>query len=357
MWKENKIFKEDLDYCMNASFIPWNKFESKTFFVTGATGLIGYTLTSSLLYHSLLKKSGIKVIALARDVENAKEQYIELLRDGVPLEFVKGTVEQLSKITGDIDYIVHGACPTDSSFFAEHPVETIQTIVSGTANVLQLAKEKDVKSLVHLSSMEVYGEVLTKEKISENDLGKIDLTSLRSSYPEAKRLAENLCACFAKEYNVPVKVARLVQTFGPGVKYEDKRVFAYMMRCALDNKDIELKTSGKKENSYLYTMDAVTAILTMLAKGEDGKTYNVANEKTYCSVKEMGRIVLDTFGKNNLRVITNVGDDFTAQMYPPRSRMNLSTAAIMLLGWIAKQELPQMYKRMYLAQNSDLTDI
>lgn len=357
MWTKNKIFKEDLEYCMNASFIPWNEFTGKTFLITGATGLIGYTITSSLLYHSHVKKSGIRVIALVRDVERAKEQYKELLNDCVSLEFVNGTVEQLPVIAGEIDYIIHGACPTASSFFAEHPVETIQTIVNGTANILLLAKEKNVKSLVHLSSMEVYGEILTKEKLSENDLGMIDLISPRSSYPEAKRLAENLCACFSKEYNVPVKVARLVQTFGPGVKYEDKRVFAYMMRCALENKNIELKTSGEKENSYLYTMDAVTAILTMLANGENGKTYNVANEETYCSVKEMGKVVLDTFGKNVLNVVTNVGDVATRQLYPPQSRMNLSVKEIANLGWEASYQLSQMYKRMYMAQNSDHTDI
>ena len=355
MWKENKIFKEDLEYCINASFLPWNEFDGKTFFVTGVTGLIGYTFACALMYHALVKKSGIKVIALVRDIEKAKVQFKELLADGANLSFVVGSVESLPDVDDNIDYIVHGACPTASAFFTEHPVETIQTIISGTYNILDFARRKNAKGVVHLSSMEVYGETLTKQKLSENDLGKIDLTSPRSSYPEAKRLAENLCACFAKEYNVPVKVARLVQTFGPGVKYDDNRVFAYMLRCALEDKNIELKTSGEKENSYLYTMDAVTAILLLLCKGENGKTYNVANEETYCSVKNMGQIVLDTFGKAGLQVETNVGANTATQMYPPQSMMNLSVKLMKELGWEAQTTLPQMYVKMRQAQDSDQT--
>jgi UDP-glucuronate decarboxylase len=346
MWKENKVFKDDLDLAINASFVPWSDFANKTFFVTGATGLIGYTFTCTLLYYSLIKKSGIKVIALVRDIEKAKEQYQEALNDHAPLTFAKGSVEELPAIDEKIDSIVHGACPTASAFFTQHPVETIKTIIDGTENVLNFAKEKNVQSMVHLSSMEAFGEILTKEKLSENDLGKIYLTSPRSSYSEAKRLAENLCASYVAEYNVPVKVARLVQTFGPGVKYNDGRVFAYMMRCALENKNIELKTSGEKENSYLYTMDAVTAILVMLAKGENGKTYNVANEETYCSVKEMGRIVLDTFNKNELKVLTNVGNDKNSNTgFRPDGYLNVCVKSLEALGWKANTDLTTAYKK------------
>lgn len=344
MWITNKVFANDLNYCINASFITWEEFYGKTFFVTGATGLIGYSFTCALLYQSITKKSGIKVIALVRDLEKAKEQYKDAIKDEAPITFVEGCVEKLPEINENIDFIMHGACPTASDFFTNHPVETIKTIIDGTGNILNLARNKNVKSIVLLSSMEVFGERMEKRKLSENDLGKIDLTSPRSSYPEAKRLAENLCACYASEYEVPVCVARLVQTFGPGVKYEDKRVFAYMMRCALENKNIELKTAGTKENSYLYTMDAVTAILTLLLKGEYGKTYNVANEETYCSVKEMGQIVLNTFNKNDLKVLTNVGNNLNNNDgFRPDGYLNIDTTNLKKLGWRAKVCLKEAY--------------
>lgn len=356
MWTENKIFLEDLAYGSNAEFIPWEEFSGKTFFITGATGLIGYTLASLLLYHSAEKKSGIRVIALVRDIAKAREQFRGQLADSAPVEFVEGAVEDFDagSIAQKINYVIHGACPTASTFFTEHPVETIRTIVNGTDNMLRLCVEKHVQAAAFLSSMEVYGKVSDREKLAEESLGKIDLLNPRSSYPEAKRLAENLCACYASEFGLDVKSVRIAQTFGPGVKYEDARVFAYMMRCALENKNIELKTSGTKENPYLYTMDAATAILTILAKGESGSSYNAANEDTYCSVREMAETVLRTFGKKNLKVETNVGSDNA--IYPPPSYMRLETAGLRRMGWSARTALPQMYERMCLALGTDQTD-
>lgn len=355
MWKENRIFLEDLEYGSNAECIPWERFFGNTFFITGATGLIGYTLASLLLYRSVEKKSDVRVVALVRNREKAREQFSGQLADGAPIEFVEGAVEDFdaSRIAQKIDYVIHGACPTASAFFTEHPVETIRTIVNGTDNILRLCVEKHVQSAVFLSSMEVYGEVSSREKLTEESLGKIDLLNPRSSYPEAKRLAENLCACYASEFGLDVKSIRLAQTFGPGVKYEDARVFAYMMRCALENKNIELKTSGAKENPYLYTMDAATAILTVLAKGERGSSYNAANEDTYCSVREMGEVVLKVFGKTDLKVLVNAGYDVDASRYPPESSMNLSSEKLQGLDWSAHNGLQDMYVRMNSSEISE----
>ncbi|MBD5439478.1 MAG: NAD(P)-dependent oxidoreductase [Treponema sp.] len=355
MWTENKVFLEDLEYGSNVECIPWERFSGKTFFITGATGLIGYTLASLLLYRSAEKKSDIRVVALVRDRAKAREQFGGQLADGAPVEFVEGAVEDFDagRIARKIDYVIHGACPTASTFFTEHPVETIRTIVNGTDNMLRLCVEKHVQSVAFLSSMEVYGEVSSREKLAEDCLGKIDLLNPRSSYPEAKRLAENLCACYASEFGLDVKSVRLAQTFGPGVRYEDARVFAYMMRCALENKNIELKTSGVKENPYLYTMDAATAILTVLAKGERGRSYNAANEETYCSVREMGEVVLKVFGKTDLKVLVNAGYDVDASKYPPESSMNLSSEKLQGLDWSAHNGLQDMYARMNCSEISE----
>lgn len=85
----------------------------------------------------------------------------------------------------------------------------------------------------------------------------------RNSYPEAKRLSENRCASYAEEYQVPVNVLRLTQTFGPGIARNDQRVFAEFIRSALEKKDIILLTEGRTKRSSRYTADAVTAILTL----------------------------------------------------------------------------------------------
>ena len=76
---------------------------------------------------------------------------------------------------------------------------------------------------------------------------------------------------------MPTRIVRLTQTFGTGVSYNDGRVFAEFARCVIEQRDIILKTKGETKRSYLYTADAVTAILTVLLNGETGAAYNAAN--------------------------------------------------------------------------------
>lgn len=213
---------------------------------------------------------------------------------------------------------------------------------------MKLAKEKNVSGCVYLSSMEVYGEVFTKEKLLEENLGSINILSPRS-YPEGKRMAELICSSYFHEYKVPVCIARLAQTFGPGISIEDNRVFGFMLRSAINNKNIELKADGLKENMYLYTADAATGILVLLTKGSGGMSYNIANENTYCSVKDMGKLVLETFGKGELKVLTNVGAEEAKKLYPPNSFMNLDVTKLKKIGWNATTGLNDMYLRMYKA--------
>lgn len=344
MWTENGVFREDLEGLATCAFIPWDELRGKTVFITGATGLIGYTLTSALLYYNKEHQAGLRVVALVRDMERAERQFHGQLADRCELSFVSGTVEELPEIRGPVDYIVHGACPTTSRFFVQSPVETIQSIVLGTQNVLELAVKKQVSGMVCLSSMEVFGKITHREKLREEELGYIDLFSPRSSYPESKRLAETMSCAYAAEYRVPVTLARLAQTFGPGVASSDERVFAYMARCAINGEDIRLNTSGAKENTYLYTADAVSAILLLLIRGERGTAYNAGNPETYCSVKEMGEIVAQELGNGSISVLTNTGK--TQGLYPPEGFLNLNMERLQSLGWRPSKDLREMFWRM-----------
>lgn len=341
---DNQVLQEDFERLCASEWIPWEQFRDKTFFITGATGLIGSSVVNALRYYNEKHQFRMKFILLVRNSQKAARQFANSASGANDIQFVHGTVEHLPAVEPDVDYVVHCACPTDSAFFVSNPVETIQSILMGTMNVLELARQKNVSGMVYLSSMEVYGHIKTRTALTEQDLGYLDPLSARSSYPEGKRLAENLCAAYANQYNVPVSIARLAQSFGPGVSYQDKRVFAYMARCVLNGEDIVLNTDGSKENMYVYTMDAVSALLLLLVKGAHAQAYNVANEKTYCSVKEMGETVISVLGDSDLKVQTNAGGD--SSLYRPDGYLKLSTAKLEALGWVAEANLPEMYTRM-----------
>lgn len=344
MWTENKIFKEDLEYITGVNFIDWHKLDNKTVFVTGATGLIGYTFVSALLYRNLVYNSNIKVMALVRNITKAKEKFAEQLKQNANIEFVVGDVENIPAINEDINYIVHGANPTASSYFVEKPVETINTAVVGTMNVLQLAKEKNVEGMVYLSSMEVYGAPHTDDLISETQGTTVDTMSVRSCYPEAKRLCEALCASYADEYKVPAKVIRLAQTFGPGVLENDNRVFAEFIRCAKNEQDIVLQTAGTSKRCYLYTADAATAILAILLNGEAGEAYNAANKETYCSIMEMAELVAHEIANDEIKVVIKENNNSTRKFSPPH-KLNLDVSKLEKLGWRAEKNLLEMYNQ------------
>ena len=344
MWKENEVFRSDLEALCESSCLPWQELEGKSVFITGGTGLIGYTVTSAVAYYALTRRKNIRVRLLVRDEARARERFAAQFSDGCDIGFVTGTVEDMPAVEEPIDYIIHGACPTASRYFVDHPAETAKTIFSGAANILELARRKQVAGMVFLSSMEAYGEIRERRELREEDLGVIDLYSPRSVYPEGKRMAENLCCAYAAEYGVPVSVVRLCQTFGPGVKKEDGRVFAYMARSALAGEDIRLSTAGTKENMYLYTADAAGAILLLLLRGRRGAAYNAGNPETYCSVKGMGELVARTLGEGKISVRTNTGD--ANGIYPPDSFLKLDVSRLCALGWRPATGLEEMFRRM-----------
>ena len=132
--KKNEMIEKDINYIHASEFIDFNKFINKTIIITGATGLIGFTLTKALLKYS----KEIKIIAPVRNIEKAKKMYDGLAGDN--LVFIISDITQKIVTDENIDYIVHGASQTSSKAFVNEPVETIATAINGTFNMLELAK-------------------------------------------------------------------------------------------------------------------------------------------------------------------------------------------------------------------------
>lgn len=342
--KKENIFQEDIRNVAKAEFIPWEMLAGKTLFVTGATGLIGATLINALNYAGKIRNLNLHIVALVRDKKRAEERFKDILADGI-LSFVVGNVEQLPDIDTPIDYIIHGASQTASREFVSHPVETLETTVLGTVNLLKLAREKHVAGFVYLSSMEVYGYPERGHKVTEMEIGSFSPLNMRNCYPIGKIASENLCCSYANEYGVPAMSIRLTQTFGAGVNYNDTRVFAYFARCVKEQKDIVLKTKGETERCYLYTTDAATAILAVLLQGKPGSIYNAADETTYCSIAEMAERVAADGG---VKVVYDI-QDAAANGFPDTLYMELDTNELKCLGWCpfgGDASIVDMYRRM-----------
>lgn len=306
-------------------------FNNKTILITGATGLIG-----KLCVLSLLKSPyNINVLALVRD----KDKSDRLFGTNSKLNLIIQDINKPINCDSNIDYIIHCASITASKDFIEKPVETILTGLNGTKNVLEFAKEKNAQGVIYLSSLEVYG-IPSEENVKEDDYGYIDILNTRSSYSESKKIIENLCIAYAKEYNVSVKIARLSQTFGAGVEKEDNRVFAQFAKSVINKENIVLHTTGNTKRNYCYTTDAIRAIYTILTKGEIAQAYNVANKDTYISIANMAK----NLENKNTKVVFEI--DNANRGYNPEVKVNLDTSKLEALGWKALVNLDEMYERL-----------
>ena len=296
---------------------------SSKFLITGATGLIG----SAVVRHVADRFPGAGMVLPVRNMAKA-----QAMLGGI----AGASLHECDLLTtdfewaGDVDYIVHCAAPTSNREFTEHPIETYNAIVHPTQHLLDYAVRHRVKGFVFLSSLEVYGTINGDCKpVAEEMLGHVDLASPRSSYPVAKRATEHLCSLYAHQHGVPVCTARLTQTTGPGVTFDDNRVINAFCRSAFLGEDIVLHTTGESARPYCHVADAVSAIMLLLDKGLKGEAYNVANESTYISARDLATFVKEHLNPD-IEVRVELREDTP---YAPPSFLPLSTARLQSLGW------------------------
>lgn len=302
--------------------------QNKTFFVTGATGLIGMNVSRYLC------RNGAHVVCAARS--EAKARKLDFFDAA---DWVFGDMSLPYAYDGNVDYIIHTASPTDSQYFIDHPVETINDTLLAMNHILNFAKAKAVSGFVFTSSLEVYGICTEDRFLRENEYYGIDCTNVRNSYAEGKKLLECLAVSYCREYAVPVKIVRLCQTFGHGVTKEDNRVFAQFARSVLQGNDIVLATRGETKRSYCSVDDAVRGILTVLLNGESGEAYNIASDHTYCSIYDMAK----AFAKGtSTKVIVR---EERNNKYLPTIQFGLDTSKAKEIGFVSNDDLESMISK------------
>lgn len=257
--------------------------------VTGSTGLIGSTLVHLLMKQS--ERLGFSVYASGRNVSRAETLFAEYSAQK-GFHFIRHDIEQPLQTTEDFHYIIHLASGASPNVMADNPVGIIRSNIIGTDNLLSYGIRHDMKRFLFVSSGEIYGEGVGRP-FSETDGGYVDSMRPRSCYPSSKRAAETLCAAYMAQYGADIVVARPCHIYGPSFTENDDRVYAQFIRNVINGEDIVLKSSGTQYRSWLYVDDCVAALLYILFKGQCGEAYNVADENSCLSIRELAEIIAE----------------------------------------------------------------
>lgn len=329
MIMKSKQYQQDVE--MTAQLpLDWGKLRRTSILLTGACGLIGSFLIDVLMCRNRLAGEKITVCGVTRNEKKARERFAPYLGEG--LSFLEWDVTKpCPKEGAAFDYIIHGASNTHPLAYASDPVGTIGGNILGLWHLMELAVSHMPRRLLLLSSVEIYGENRSgKDSFSEEDLGYLNCNTVRAGYPESKRLSESLCQAFYDQYGVEFVTARLSRVYGPTMRMEDSKALSQFIKNAVRGEDVVLKSEGNQYYSYTYVADAVYALLLILLKGESAEAYNVADEGSDITLRDLAGLLA---GQAGTQVVFQVPDSGEKKGYSTATRAILDAGRLKELGY------------------------
>ncbi len=321
--------------------LPINQLQGKTILIAGSTGLLGSCLIDLLFLIQKEYNYSFTILALGRSEARLKERF-SCYSNNPNLIFVEQDVlqpvsKELEKYNPD--YIFHLASNTHPVDYARKPIETLLANIEGTKNLLEYACNHKIKRFIYASSVEIYGENKSDiTKFNENDFGYIDCNTLRACYPEGKRAGEALCQAYISEKNIDIVIPRFCRLFGPTMLMSDTKALSQFIKNSLNGENIVLKSEGKQFYSYLNIFDAVSALLYCLFFGKNGEAYNIADEKSDITLKELAQLIAQ---KSNTKVIFDLPSEIEKAGFSKATKAILDSSKLQELGWTALYNIEQ----------------
>lgn len=225
----------------------------KRILVTGGAGFIGSHLCARLV------EEGHEVLCLDNFFTGQKRN-IQALRELHNFELIRHDVTE--PISLQVDQVYNLACPASPVHYQFNPVKTVKTNLMGTLNMLELCEQVGA-TFLQASTSEVYGDP-TLHPQPEEYWGNVNPIGPRSCYDEGKRLAETLCMDFHRQSRVPIKIARIFNTYGPNMAVNDGRVVSNFVVQALRGEPITIYGSGQQTRSFCYVDDLVDGLIRLM---------------------------------------------------------------------------------------------
>lgn len=300
----------------------------KRVLVTGGAGFIGSHLCERLL------KEGCEVLCLD-NLFTGEFKNIQHLVGRSGFEFIRHDIIQ--PILLEVDEVYNLACPASPVHYQFNPVKTVKTSVMGAINMLGLAKRVKAR-ILQASTSEVYGDPQVHPQ-REEYWGHVNPIGIRSCYDEGKRCAETLFFDYHRQHHLPIKVARIFNTYGPRMHPEDGRVVSNFIVQALRGRPLSLYGEGGQTRSFCFVDDMVEGLLRLMASPEEFTGPVNLGNPVETSVRELAERILKLTGSSSpLEFLPLPPDD------PGRRRPDISLAR-RELSWEPKVDLDEGLER------------
>lgn len=330
----NHILQEDARDILKQD-ISWEKFDGKRILVTGASGMLGSYISRTILQWKELSGNELELYALVRHPEKLPED----IRDQVKV--LRQSVAEPIPTDVEFHYIIHAASPASPLIMREDPVGTIAANTLGAYYTLDLARRSHAEGYLFISSREIYGQPYDDQKqFTEDSYGFVDPLSPRSCYPEGKKAAETMCASFAQQYGLNVKVARLAHTYGPGMSVDDGRVQADFLRDVINNRNIVMKSEGKPIRTYTYVSDAAAAIFRILLDSDE-MVYNISSPQSTVSIRQLAETLADAYADRDIQVVMDLPKETKDTGAAPFTLGILNSDRLHNIGWQPQYSLKE----------------
>jgi len=276
----------------------------KRILVTGGAGFLGSHLCERLL------KDGHDVLCVDNFYSSRKQNIAHLL-DHPYFELQRHDVT--FPLYVEVDEIYNLACPASPIHYQRDPVQTTKTSVHGAINMLGLAKRLKAR-ILQASTSEVYGDP-TVHPQTEDYWGNVNPIGVRSCYDEGKRCAETLFFDYNRQHNLPIRVVRIFNTYGPRMYINDGRVVSNFIVQALRGEPITIYGDGSQSRSFCYVDDLIEGMIRMMAQEETTGPVNLGNPNEF-TIKELAEKVIQMTGTTSEIIYEPLPHDDPLQRQP-----------------------------------------
>ncbi len=297
MANANPIIEQDVQLILADLGGKLQALAGTTLLITGGSGLVCSFFLDTV---AALNDSGLSPLCNVVAVDNFKSGLparVAHLQGRPDFRFIRHDVSQPLPPLDRVDFIIHGAGIASPTFYRRYPIDTIDVNVSGTRQMLDLARKHDARSMLHFSTSEIYGDPDPSAIPTPEDYrGFVSCTGPRACYDESKRLSETLCSTYHSQFGTPVKWVRPFNLYGPGQRLDDRRIIPDLMTAALHRAPIILYSDGRATRTFCYLRDAIRACWHVLLSDANGEPFNVGNDQGEISMRDLALLMREVAG-------------------------------------------------------------